>query len=164
MPLTGLLLALAAPSSAAWMLSADGLGPFRIGMTEPAVARMIKGHIEDDRESTANYRACHDSLPQRLPYVSFLFEKGRLSRITIAKRRDIRTSDGVGVGSSERRLRQIYKGRLTIRPADYGGPGHSILVWERPGKRGVRYLTDAKGQVRLIYAGASSIQYIEGCL
>jgi hypothetical protein len=82
----------------------------------------------------------------------------------LARRGDIRMPDGIGIGSYERELRRLYGRQLRIEPADYDDPGHSLLRWERPGKRGLRVLTDATGRIRLIYAGASSIQYIEGCL
>ena len=163
MPLIMPLLALAVVNPAVWRLSAEGLGPIRIGMTESAVVHIV-GSVEDDRVSTGDYQTCHEGTPKALPNVSFMFERGLLSRIAVKGRRDLRTPDGIGIGSPERRLRQLYGRRITLAAANYDVPGHSLLVWEKPGKRGVRFLTDANARVSLIYAGASSIEYIEGCL
>jgi hypothetical protein len=62
-------------------------------------------------------------------------------------------------------IRRAYGSGLTIRTADYEDePAHQLTFWSVPGKRGIRYKTNADGRVEWIDAGSKSIEYMEGCL
>jgi len=157
------LLASMAGDPLSWKLSSGGLGPIRIGMSEQAVTRLLHGKIEDQLGAGSDDQACHTAVSSFIPSVELMFENGRLSRLALSGLTGIRTTDGFGIATPEQALRRRYQGRLHVTPAEYDEREHSLLLWDKPGKRGLRFLTDVHRRVRIVYAGASSIQYIEGC-
>lgn len=93
------------------------------------------------------------------PQVSFMIENRRLVRVDVDKS-GVATADGVQVGDSEERVKQVYGSRLKVEPHHYTD-GHYLTL--RNGNYGIRFETD-EGKVSTFYAGTfEAIQYIEGC-
>jgi hypothetical protein len=163
--LIALLLAAAAPAvaqNAAWPLTPDGYGPIRIGMSRTEVARLVGAPLEGEEYT----EGCIETHATRgWSGMWFMFEDGRLSRISISARSLARTPRGIGVGASEAVVRRAYPRGLQVEPHHYEGPpGRYLTFWLRPNARGVRFETDRTRRVRTIHAGGPSIQYVEGCL
>lgn len=160
------LLAATAPSAAqepaGWSLTPGGVGPVRIGMTREEVTRLL-GPLEGDQVT----EGCIEAQPVRggLPDTWFMFEEGRLTRISIGEASPLRTPRGIGVGATEAQVRRAYGSRLRTERHEYQDPPARYLTfWLRPDVRGVRFETDESRRVRTIHAGGPSIQYVEGCL
>lgn len=166
---TLLLLALAlsaAPAAAqspAWRLTPDGYGPVRIGMTRPQVSAALSIRLEGEAVDDAN--VCIEmGAAEGHPDLFFMFENGRLSRISLGERSRITTPRGIGIGATAAQVRRAYGRSLRAETHTYiGRPGEYLTFWTRFNSKGVRFETGADRRVQVIHAGNGSIQYIEGC-
>lgn len=143
-------------------LSPDGYGPAKVGMTHGQVERALGVTLEDAEVFT---EGCLESGPAgNRPGVMFMFEDGRLTRVTTTDDASVRTAGGLHVGSSVAEVRKAYGKSLVREPAPYAdAPAHDLFAWRSP-RRGLRFEIDEKGRVAAIHAGSESIRYIEGCL
>jgi len=88
-----------------------------------------------------------------------MIENRRLVRLDVDKS-GVATTEGVQVGDSEERVKQVYGPRFKVEPHHYTD-GHYLTL--RSGEYGIRFETD-QGKVSTFYAGTfEAIQYIEGC-
>jgi hypothetical protein len=94
---------------------------------------------------------------------SYMFEGGRLTRISVFDNSSVTTPRGIAVGSSEDAVRKAYSGLVSEPNAYLDPPALYLTYWFKGRKRGVRFETDDKRKVDVIHAGTSSIQYVEGC-
>lgn len=150
------------------VLTLDGLGPVRLGMTPKAVERALGAKLDvgypEDYSCGVGQRA--DSRDHDIRY---MFDDGVLSRIDIGKAggapTDIRTAKGIGLDSSEDEIRSAYGPRIKMAPHPYlEAEGHYVTV-DAPGhRRGFIFETE-HGRVTEFRAGTyPSLGYIEGCL
>src|SRR5690606_13303693 len=98
-----------------------------------------------------------------------MIENGLLTRISISRDAGVLTTEGFGIGAPAESVAAAYGERAVISPHKYlAAPGAYITVWETaPGQgeaRGIVYEIGLDGRVQHVHAGASSIQYVEGCL
>ena len=159
--LLGAAVAAEAPS---WRLTPSGWGPARIGMTRAQVTAALHQTLEGD--AFDNEGACVElvAADNALPGLYFMFEEGRLTRISATEPSQIATPRGMHVGSTAEEVRQAYGPGLSTNPHKYEEPPAEYLTfWLQPGKHGVRFETDMRGKVEAIHAGGPSIQYVEGC-
>lgn len=106
-------------------------------------------------------QGCFYVKPTRQNQVSFMIESGHLVRIDVDKV-GIPTTEGVQVGDSEERAKQVYGSRMRVEPHHYTN-GHYLTVRSLDGKSGIRFETE-NGKVETFYAGTfEAIQYVEGC-
>jgi len=156
-----LALALAA-SQPAWILTPDGLGPVKIGMTQAQVAKALGGTLTGDAIESDDI--CVEKDSSKLPGVGFMFEEKKLVRISLVPDSKIATLRGVRAGATAAKIRRAYpKGLLSEPNAYLERPAEYLTFWTVRGKKGVRFETDEKRQVYVIHAGTAAIQYIEGC-
>ncbi|MBA3669276.1 MAG: hypothetical protein H0W71_04325 [Sphingomonas sp.] len=152
-----------APASGKPVLTVDGLGPVRIGMTikqaEKALGGKLVGEaIESDdicveKESKAGPRG-----------VYYMFEDKTLARISLGSGSPDRTPRGIGVGATAQQVRRAYGVKLKAEPHHYAGlPAEYLTFWTVLGKRGIRFETDFRRKVATIHAGTAAIQFVEGC-
>lgn len=105
-----------------------------------------------------------------------------LTSITLRNNTELKTDRGLGVGDTASMVKAAYGASAQILPHHYiGPPAEYITVWtntggaprnehgllpenNNPAARGIRYETNAEGVVMGVHAGATSIQYVEGCL
>lgn len=160
-----LLLTAAAPApSYDWKLTPAGWGPVRIGMNREQVARALKTELEGD--AFDNEGSCIELFPQsdELKGSYFMFQGGKLSRISVADPSKIVTPRGIGVGANADEVRKAYGEGLEVEPHHYIDlPGEYLTYWLKPKKSGVRFETSAERKVQIIHAGNDSIQLVEGC-
>ena len=157
-------IAAAAPAFAqgTLVLTPDGLGPVRIGMSQKQVIAALGGTLEGAAIESDDI--CVEKESSALSGVGFMFEEGRLTRISLGEGTDITTPRGIGVGSAAIAVRHAYRGKLKAEPNAYiEKPAEYLTYWTVPGKKGVRFEVDAKRKVYVIHAGGPSIEYIEGC-
>jgi hypothetical protein len=159
-----LLSAAASAETPSWKLTPMGWGPARIGMTRAQVSKALKVELEGDAfdnvDSCLELFGANDSLPG----LFFMFENGKLTRISAIEPSPVATPRGMHVGSTVEDVRKAYGAGLKEEPHKYvDAPAEYLTFWPKPGKYGVRFETDTQGRVESIHAGTASIQYVEGC-
>lgn len=159
------------------VLSAEGWGPLRIGMTLDQVSEAVGPDANPEAIGGPEPEFCDQFRPERAPEgMLVMIEEGVLTRITVTENGAIETDAGLSVGDSAEAVRAAYGERLQAephkyleRPAEYltmwtvGGAGDEPYI-EDPAARGIRYETDLEQRVERIHVGGPSIQYVEGCL
>jgi hypothetical protein len=144
-------------------LTVDGWGPVRIGMTEAQVDSALGAKLSGEPVEPDN--ACVEKGADTLPGLTFMFEEGRLTRISLDSDSKATTPRGIAVGATEEAVLKAYPKGLRAEPHTYVDPPAEYLTyWTVPSKRGVRFETDQQRIVRTIHAGGPSIEYVEGCL
>lgn len=159
------------------VLTAEGWGPLRIGMTLEEVKAAAGPDADPDAVGGPEPEYCDQFRPERAPeglYV--MIEEGILTRISLSEPAGVETDAGLGIGAGADEVRAAHGERLHAEPHHYLElPAEYLTVWaigdpgeeaytEDPAARGIRYETDLERRVETIHAGSSSIQYIEGCL
>ena len=156
----------AASSLSAFQLSAEGLGPVRVGMSVREASEALHTRFGDAFEggddSCAEY-----GLPDAAPGggIAIMAIDGRIARVTIVSGGlGIRTPEGIGIGSTEHEVRAAYPSSADS-PAPYDdAPAHDLTFWRHPNADGMRFEIDAHGRVVRMHGGSNAITYIEGCL
>lgn len=146
----------------AWTVRPDGIGPVKIGMSLSQLNAVL--HETFSMPESKDDRACFYVGPAKYPDISFMIERGRLSRIDIDGA-SVSTAEGIHIGDSESHTRKVYGSRLKVEPHAYTGEGggHYLTMYSSDGRYGIRFETDGKKVVGF-YAGKSqAIAYIEGC-
>jgi len=156
----------AAPSAPSynWKLTPEGWGPARIGMTREQVSKAL--HVELQGNFIDSEGTCQElvGVDDRLQGLFFMFDDGKLTRISVTEPSMVSTPRGVHVGSSAEEVRKAYGEGLQVEPNHYLDlPAEYLTFWLKPGKRGVRFETDIQRKVEAIHAGNDTIQYVEGC-
>lgn len=147
-----------------WKLTPAGWGPVRIGMTreqtEKALAITLEGEAFDNEGSCTELYSEKDQLAG----MYFMFQNGKLSRITASAPSPLKTPRGMGVGSTDEEVRAAYGAQLQVEAHHYDGePAEYLTYWLKPKASGVRFETDIHRKVQAIHAGDDSIELIEGC-
>jgi len=149
------------------MLTPEGWGPVRIGMTRAEV-RAVLGPGPELPE-------CTEYEPSRAPVgLLVMIEEGRLTRVSLVTGAQIRTDRGLALGDTAAAVTAAYGAAAEASPHKYApAPAGYITTWskgataseyvEDPAARGMRYEIDSAGRVVAIRAGGPSIQYVEGC-
>ena len=159
-----LLTAAGPPHSYDWKLTPAGWGPVRIGMTRAQAEKALKITLEGEAFDNEGNCAELYSSDERLAGLYFMFQDGKLTRISAVERATIKTPRGMGIGSSAEDVRKAYGEKLQAEPHHYEGePAEYLTYWLKPANSGVRFETDAQRKVQTIHAGNDSIQLIEGC-
>jgi len=158
------------------VLTAEGFGPLRIGMTKAEVEAALGADASPNAVGGPDPETCDEFHPGRAPAgLNVMIQNGRLTRIT-ATRAGPKTEAGVGVGDGADAVRTAYGDRALFTPHKYvDAPAGYATVWaknggaagayvENPEARGIVFDIDAGQKVKMIHVGGPSIQYVEGCL
>lgn len=162
--------AIAASRADSALLTPDGWGPLRIGMSQAEVVLAAGGDSNPAAVGGPDPERCDEFHPGKAPAgMLVMVESGVLTRISISRNSEIRTPDGLGVGASSARVLAVYGSRARVDPHKYWpDPAKYITAWrEAPsetGRRGIRFEVDSAGTVVHMRAGTRSIEYVEGCL
>lgn len=161
--------AAAVPQPDSLLLTPDGWGPLRIGMTRAEVIGAAGDDANPDAVGGPEPERCDEFRPRAAADgVLVMLENGVLTRISVARNADIATPAGFTVGAAGADVVAAYDGRADVAPHKYlAPPARYITVWSAPAdgkRRGIRYETDADDVVAFLRAGGPSIEYVEGCL
>jgi hypothetical protein len=105
-----------------WTVYLHKAGPLRIGMSIADVRRLLgdeKAFLAyGDGPEPDNCECAYLESGKKPEDVGLMFQNGRLVRIDVDAR-GISTASGAQVGDSEERIKQLYRGRITVEPHHY---------------------------------------------
>lgn len=158
----GLALAASAPPPPGTLLTPDGLGPVRIGMSRDEVVRVLGSPLEGEELT----EGCIEMQPASgYNGVTYMFEEGRLTRISIGLDSGIAAPRGIRAGATEADVMRAYGSAVEREQHTYQEPPAAYLtVWSETEGRGLQFETDEARRVDTVHAGGASIRYVEGCL
>ena len=159
-----------AQAPAANLLTPDGWGPLRIGMTRAEVVSAAGEDANPNAVGGPEPEQCDEFRPRNAPEgLLVMIERGVLTRISVSRNSAIETPEGFGVGDSAAAIIAAYGSRARVDLHKYSDPpAKYITVWggspTQTDRRGIRYEIDATDRVAHLRVGAQSIEYVEGCL
>ncbi|HEY0052435.1 MAG TPA: hypothetical protein VGB49_03385 [Caulobacteraceae bacterium] len=146
------------------VITPEGVGPLRIGMTEVEARAALGADMTDDNAADAG--ACRElPLAGALRGVRVMLQGGRVTRLTITPDSPLQTENGLGVGAKEAQVRSAYGAAVQATPQKYVEPSAQYLVvYDTRTDRGLRFETDVLRTVTAIQAGTGeAINLVEGC-
>lgn len=150
----------ATPPTAAWVLTADGLGPLKIGMTPKQAQAALGRKLTTDNAFDAS---CRPYDVEGWEALSLLFIDGKLDSVDLSDGAKWTTAAGVKVGDTDAAIRKAYGAAAHKTRAEYDGPPAGYFTVRGPGPHGIKFTTDASRKITNIDAGGASIGFIEGC-
>ncbi|WGM39920.1 hypothetical protein [Caulobacter sp. NIBR1757] len=148
----------APPAASANVLGLEGLGDLKLGQPVPA------GSSWASRGAQASDSCTTISSPD-YPGAYAIVEGGKVQRITLGQRSDVKLAEGIGVGDSEADVKKWFAG-FREEPHKYEDAPAKYLTAPNAesGDAALRFEIGADGKVKLIHIGmAPVLGYVEGC-
>ena len=139
-------------------LALEGLGDLRIGETVPRGSGWAERGAQIDG-------TCRTVSSPDFPGVYAIVTDGRVRRITIGDRSNVKLVEGIGVGSSENDVRKWFAG-FRAEPHQYERAPAKYLTAPNAasGDPALRFEIGADRKVSLIHVGTMPVLgYVEGC-
>ena len=163
-----------APRPAADVLTAQGFGALRIGMTRAEVETALGADSNPGAVGGPDPASCDTFHPARAPQgMMVMVEDGVLTSIWLDDGATLKTDRGFGVGDTATAIKAAYGPTATASPHKYAeAPAEYITTWsvggasgyvQNPSARGVAYHIGTDGRAERVAAGGPSIQYVESC-
>lgn len=158
------------------LLTGEGWGRLRIGMTRAEVTEALGPTDEPDSVPVSDPSVCDFYHPERAPEgLNVMLENDRVARITLIDGGEVETEGDLAPGAPASAVRDHFGNRAVAQPHHYeAAPAEDIYVWTTPraageyvedtAARGLRYEIGGDGNIVAIHAGGPAIQYVEGCL
>lgn len=140
------------------VLTLDGLGALRIGLPVPANSGWAERGAQISDE-------CRIVSAPDFPGVYAIVEGGRVRRITVGERSDVKLVEGIGVGATEAEVRAAFPGFREERHEYVDPPGKYLTAPNAPsGDPALRFEIGEDGKVSLVHVGTMPVLgYVEGC-
>jgi hypothetical protein len=158
------------------VLTAEGFGPLRIGMTRAEVVAALGEDRNPDAVGGPDPASCDEFYPARAPEgLLVMIEAGKLTRISLVRQAKVKTDRALTLGAPAAAVRAAYGPELRAELHKYqGAPAQYLTAWAKdPQKgegaqtpdtaRGILHEIGGQGTVQRISAGGPSIRYVEGC-
>lgn len=157
------------------VLTAEGIGPLKIGMTKDEVIAAVGPTRTPDAVGGPEPEACEEFRPERAPDdVLVMIVDGKLARISLVDMATVKTDKGLGLGDTADVVKTGYGDQAKPTPHKYQDKPAEYITWWKGGPRtepyvedesarGIVYEIDGTGKVGAIHAGGPTIQYVEGC-
>lgn len=148
----------AAPAAGGKVLSLEGLGDLRIGAPVPSGSSWAERGAQTSD-------SCHTVTSPDYPGVYAIVEQGKVRRITLGKRSEVKLVEGVGVGSSEADVKKWFAG-FREEPHKYeAAPAKYITAPNaKGGDSALRFEIGHDGKVSAVHVGTMPVlAYVEGC-
>jgi hypothetical protein len=157
----GTLLA-ASGSASPWTVSERGFGPVHFGMTVEEAQRLIGVKLQQDGYND-NDQCRYFTPVSGFAGLSFMTTDRTIVRVD-AFRGGIATDKGAKVGDTEKRVFDLYGGRVSVAPHFYGGlPSRYLRVKDSNGKTQLLFETDGKVVTSYRAGHEPEVEYVEGC-
>lgn len=148
----------ATPAASGQVLGLEGLGDLRIGQAVPSGSSWAMRGVAEDP-------ACRTVTSPKYPGVYAIVTQGKVRRITVGKRSDVKLAEGIGPGASEAEVNQWFAGfraeshKYEDAPAKYLTAPNAAS-----GDPALRFEIGHDGKVNLIHVGTMPVlAYVEGC-
>jgi hypothetical protein len=158
------------PAPAANILTANGFGPLRIGMTTAEIESALGPDANPDAVGGADPQSCDQYRPARAPEgMLVMTQQGVLTSIWLTRAATVETDRGFNIGDPASAVKAAYGASAEVTPHKYeSAPSEYITVWttsdhESPAARGIKYEIGQDGAVKSIAGGGPSIAWVEGC-
>ncbi len=148
----------AGPAANPKVLALEGLGDLRLGQAVPSGSSWAK------RGAQAS-DACRTVTSPDYPGVYAIVEKGKVQRITLGQRSQVKLVEGVGVGSTEADVKKWFAG-FREEPHKYEAAPAKYLTAPnaRSGDPALRFEIGQDGKVKMVHVGMMPVLgYVEGC-
>ena len=160
-----------ATAAAAWVVRPDSFGPIALG-APLAHAQGVLGDslLKEANDATLNVM-CEEMWWPLMPTGSTLMVlrdsvdvPAQIERVDIVAA-GVRTAEGAGVGDSEARVLELYRGRIRVEPHKYTGPrGHYLVVSDsRDTLHRIIFETDGQRVTRYRAGRRPAVEQVEGC-
>jgi hypothetical protein len=160
----------AAAGASQRVLTADGWGPLRIGMTRAQVVAAAGPDANPKAVGGPDPASCEQFRPATAPQgLLVMIERDTLTRISVSRNSALSTDAGFVVGDSAAAVLRHYGARALVTPHKYqAAPAEYLTIWTRgpfpaSSARGIVYEIGGDGRIMHIHVGGPSIQYVEGC-
>ncbi|MDQ0326332.1 hypothetical protein J2R99_002201 [Rhodopseudomonas julia] len=140
------------------VIGLDGLGDLRIGNPVPE-----GGSFAERGAQTSD--ACRTVSSPDYPGVYAIVADGKVQRITVGQRSDVKLAEGVGVGSTETEVRSWFGG-FREEPHKYEEAPAKYLTAPNAesGTSALRFEIGREGKVKLFHIGVMPyLAYVEAC-
>jgi len=147
-------------------VTSTGIGSVLFGMTPKQAERASGVVLKEWVEGPNGDDRCFYMIAEHgLKGAAFMIASGSIARLDI-KSRNIRTSHGLGVGSTEAQIRRAFGDRVTIQSHHYEGDRgwHYLEVIDPGGSTGLLFETDGNRVLSYRAGRLRELRYIEGCL
>lgn len=150
------------PADPAWTVTDTGAGPLRFGMALAEVEQALDGRFT--REGLPQEETCYYVRPEAAPEgVQFMMVDGKLARVDVFRDAPVRTQDGVGIGATEARVREVYGAAVETEPHHYT-EGHYLVI-ERSAADSTFLVFETDGMRVTEYRAGRlpAVRWVEGC-
>jgi hypothetical protein len=140
------------------VIGLEGLSDLRIGQPIPQGSTWAERGAQISDE-------CRTVSSPDYPGVYAIVSEGKVRRITIGQRSDVKLAEGLGVGASEAEVRKDFAG-FREEPHKYVGAPAKYLTAPNAasGDPALRFEIGEDGKVSLIHIGTMPVLgYVEGC-
>ena len=146
----------APPSSTT--LTLEGLGALRIGQAVPAGSGWAERGAQISDE-------CRTVSAPDFPGVYAIVEGGKVRRITVGERSDVKLVEGIGIGTTEAEVRAAFPGFRESGHAYVDPPAKYLTAPNAAdGDVALRFEIGADARVSLVHVGTMPVLgYVEGC-
>ena len=144
--------------AAANVLTLEGLGALKVGQAVPAGSKWAERGAQISE-------TCRTIASPDLPGVYAIVEDGKVRRISVGQRSDVKLIEGIGVGASEKDVRAALPG-FREEPHKYADPPSKYLTAPNApsGDPAVRFEIGDNGKVSQMHVGTMPVlAYVEGC-
>jgi hypothetical protein len=154
--------AVAARAAGAPVLTMEGLGPIRIGMTRAQVEAVAGDVKPDELYEPEHPDYCWQGGARNFEGAWLMFEEGRLVAITVGE--TFTTRSGARIGMTEAQAQAVYGGRLLVEAHQYDEHGHYLKLFSRNRRRALVLETDGTTVLSMTSGEEGPAPYVEGCL
>ncbi|MCD2315570.1 hypothetical protein LQ954_05345 [Sphingomonas sp. IC-11] len=140
------------------ILALEGLGDLRIGAAVPSGGSWAERGAQIDGD-------CRTVSSPRFPGVYAIVTAGKVRRITVGERSDVKLVEGIGVGSREQDVKRAFGGFREERHEYEQAPAKYLTAPNaRSGDPALRFEIGQDRKVSLIHVGTMPVLgYVEGC-
>lgn len=146
----------------------QGWGAVRLGMTPAEIEKITGNKLIDDGSSNAEAGCYIYKFKSSSLGIGFMFnkvnKKTELVRIYISDKK-IRTSAGIGIGDSEKKVISTYK-KIDVQKHQYQVNGHYLYYFPTENKfndYAFNFETDGNKVTQYSVGKKNEIRYVEGC-
>lgn len=148
------------------VITAEGYGPLRIGMTRTEVVAALGPDANPHAVGGPDEEACDMWRPARAPEgFLVMVENGVLTSVWASRESGIISDIGLKGNDTAAKVKETYGAKVVSERHHYvDPPAEYLTVWSDSGRTGgIRYEIGADGKVESIAGGGRSITYAEGC-